>query len=144
MAPSDEGKTLPSGERCLSEGQTEWGEGAAEAIARLGERNTGKFCILSLPPSRLTPCHLPRQREARAAPRAVEDAGPYIHVRTAFLTVGATCVSPGTRFHFRTADTPHRTPRLPLRLAKSRPAGGCSRAQHLRVLVMRVSEAQSR
>ena len=33
-------------------------EGAAEAIARLGERNTESFRVLSLPPSRLTPCHL--------------------------------------------------------------------------------------
>ena len=31
LPPSDEGKTLPSGERCLSEGQTERGEEVAFA-----------------------------------------------------------------------------------------------------------------
>ena len=69
LAPSDEGKTLPSGERCLSEGQTEWGEGAAEAIARLGERNTERFRVLSLPPSRLTPCHLHSHTRPQAGVR---------------------------------------------------------------------------
>ncbi len=37
LAPSDEGKTLPSGERRVSEGQTEWGEGAAEHSEAGGE-----------------------------------------------------------------------------------------------------------